>query len=1592
LIVDGYGQAQVLSHVLHHLTRAKDWDRVVWLLEGQAFLKRHLALSGSAETLAQELEDNVLPLAIDVADWPRFLRFALTAHHLRGMADTLTARPVLAALADSEARDLAYQLTGQLADPLRRASARATLYRCGKYGPEDKAALLRQVRDDLRAVGVPGSQDEAARMARHLSEAAALLGAELEDILPDLAQKLAPWPQHQDSVWLGLAKHFCLQKGLNHPALWAVVQRVESEEALIQNLPRWIADDDFLSVDAAPEGLLGLEGVSRRLVWQAVFALLARWVRERPGSAADHVFWLDPSWQTPWSVELMETGRAFFDRLESDQARQIAERLRRDALDVAFWVILAEADPKPERIAMAVRGFDRLTGHAPRLHWTLRLLAAAASFEERSAFASAVTQEIRHRWYRLPAEDLARFLDVQATFTAEALLWDMRNLARSPFMDAGTLCKIADRLRSAEAVETLFKNAETFAAAACEDEAEGFSTARRLLVQSAGRLYRLRGDVGALDAASSRLLAQEREALYREAAAWAARAGKQAEAEALLSKLSSASDRLVLWLQTKTSDIADFETLYEASVDSRPFQDELAALAPLLFLPENPDLLADRFTLSVRDFERRGQAMVDLARHALIHQRKHFAPSHRDLPGAVHFFEPALVAAGSDARLLGLLPALFELTSLRGVARGFDEMQTALKCIFSVENAPFRLRLETFEWLMVSFSTWLGRLAERSAERHAAALFENWMKLPEEIGSKEMRDEAQKVWDLVLAIGAAAIQAHAPGYLPLLRQSAALPRNRTWLDPGQRAVLAAIEAGGATAAPTSDTSAEAWIYLIGSADPERAIDLIERLPPGEAKNRLCLRWIRHGWALERHGSRVIGQIERASLRARAALWQETRAAGSDSAAWIETYGALWRQPDFDPFAPENWDFLHVVRRLGETGATELARIVTDTLGRSGNVQGERCLRVWLNAFLTPGGGKVRDRDALSVLGQAVDEAGRLTDKPWETSRSNADAISAEPGADAEDQRKRGIYRRWKAITFGPMSRSFWRAVASTNRYALGAGWILGLGLWSLDYAVWQRGVPWALDWMTPFLADFSAKAMAVMALPVLLANGLCSGLMIRLTGLDRRSRRGTLHFLTGCLPFMAPFVFLSWRKRAVRHPTPLPIGSESSAAPGAEGEMPPCKNWHGALWPGFGFLFIWVVFNTALTIGLAIWLSQAAENEAIWRGTLYVVAAVLHVCLFAAVSPYVFFLLGSVNAPRWHRYLALAAVFGLLVPVPYLSLLCVLIALSLETRRLWSESFVYRAFANRKWSEGHAVWATLERFVRVDRIETPWRKRGIYWLGESAGQLGQGQQARRFQSLCRMKVFYLFFESLALCWLFVDLTRLRPDWSETVYTALETSGLIGASLASVGGLTLIVFVLKKRQKPRLKKSVDWALPLALGQAIAVWGGAVGLARHGDAAPGSATFSLLLGHIVVLIFSIVHIVAFLGSRPVNRQSVVDAVSLIVLSMFTLVYAFCFLYAPSPPDPTFPRLLWFALGLPLAGALLLASQWRWYLKPYRWSDLWSKRMPALARLSFWAALAAATLPLGGLLIPLACYLRRRLADRGFGERSSGQPGDG
>ncbi len=745
------------QRLISHLIEQENPERLFELLEDRDYLALQTDFWGGFQPTSRDLE-KVLATTIDRQDWNRFLRYALIAFNLRGLAESLGDSEILGAMAAHGRMDLALDIVAQLSDPQHRARAYALLTaHCGQENVP-RGQLLGKLVDDLNSVKLQPSSMQAWTLT--LCDVARHSGPELKHHWDRWVEPLGQASSQRDQVWRAVAESWLMRRKVGSDGLWDALGRIHDSQLLLEFLPRRLADSCVRDPESVLDRIAELPHGDEALCWHAHIALLYGQSKTDPAASLKQWRSLETA-AIPWSPELIKAGAGFWNQISRENLDDLIERISDPASRAALQVTALGPECDLQQVEAAGRSLEDIPIQLERLHWYLRFLRALPPrFDSRfRRGVKAVLDYLFRQRYLVPEEDLTRFLDLVVRAFPSELRRQLQNVLWSGSGRPTMLRTLVAQSNSNALLEELLLHAEEHSSTVSRSEAQGFRLRREILIGLACRLCSRRGTLGALVQAADRLLPSERDELRSKVAIELAAAGFKDLSKEAVGGIRSRRRLLRTMLlvapdEPELDDLLVPRRLYEASATVDFIEDERSALAALWKVPLNPGLEALEHIEAIRRPARQVEALADLARHALCLQESRFQL--QDKLSAILPLKQGLGGVDSDAWLLSMTPELVDLGSKLGRLQALAECQEAVVRVVSLESHSWTRREEVIETLLARVRR---LLLEESREGDAdflnrcstLATFFDWLAdLPKEGHLGPGRQQLRKHWHSIL--------------------------------------------------------------------------------------------------------------------------------------------------------------------------------------------------------------------------------------------------------------------------------------------------------------------------------------------------------------------------------------------------------------------------------------------------------------------------------------------------------------------------------------------------------------------------------------------------------------------------------------------------------------------------------------------------------------------------------------------------------------------------------------------------------------------------------------------------------------------------
>lgn len=1187
-----------LLDALDALDEPEDLRAFFARLESDGFLARQAELPGGFETGGRQIEQHVLPATVRAGDWERFFRYLLTACSLRSLGRTLDDPTILRALARSGRRPLAEALVGRLPEPAARARGWAVLAAaCSPVDPafQRLAEAFGTELDRMPEQADPESAGALERWVDALETAGRALAPQLRARWSGWIDRLAAEGACGDRVRLAVAEGFFDAGEPDASELWEVLATVEDLEGLARFLPERLTRADRADalhwLDTVRQRLPRAER-DPRLLWSIGLALVSLheghdremgegWRRLRSG--------LPPA---SWSPELLERGAALWPRLADEDLLELSSELDGPEQGALLQLLVLEGRSGLAEYRAALALLEDLDAGDEVLTLYLRALRVAPAEVERGVRSSVkgVLAHLSDLQYAVSPENLACALDLAACHLSRRRLRRTLDAAfGAPRSSARTLWIVAEVTEEDALLQELLQRAETYAAMAAADAAEGFELRGDLLILLGCRMVERGAETAILEEVAGRLLPEEEDRLRVAAARVVARAAHGsgfADAERLAEGVRDPGLRLrarleILPADADPGDLVSPSRLYQISARWSEVEDTLRTLSGLLHEPRQPARSAAEHFEGIESLSRRVEALTDLARHALAYQTRRYRSGRQDRLAAVLPLKEGLGVVESDDWLVSLTPELVSIGAHLGAREAVAEAQEAFEQVSGLEVVPWERRkaalIEILGRIETSFlgedsAAPLGNVARGERQKRLCQLMVWIARHPAAAGDtpagKALRLRWYRLLPVLTAIWERAERRSLPGgsVLPALLPSSWRARLRK--DPRSALETSARQAGRWTpeqksvidlclASPAERREAadrllrlqsggveseavRALAWLLADETLDRVVALLGRLEPGPERDRLVLEILRRAPV---SGGDVGGLLDLLPagddpVRSWGAAWYGLRdRVAVDDAAWSSAVAGLVTHDRLDPADPRT---IPIRRRLWtvepEAGqsppvAVELAEAARGALETGGAAGGERAARLFLNAFVRPWLGQVASPDAFERLRQmerAVDRARRLESRP-ERVFGGPDGSGDEDGPGAGGAAPEGLLER-----FHRWSRTWSRRPLRLREHPLKEVRFVALLMGAVAIAVLPSFQTAGSGWGKPSPVGVDTSDWIFEALPLLavaFTNAILVGGYLAVSTPEERAVRPSVRWLrTACasVPLFGLWTIPAW--------------------------------------------------------------------------------------------------------------------------------------------------------------------------------------------------------------------------------------------------------------------------------------------------------------------------------------------------------------------------------------------------------------------------------------------------------------------------------
>gem|GEM_PF-6468946 len=387
---------------------------------------------------------------------------------------------------------------------------------------------------------------------------------------------------------------------------------------------------------------------------------------------------------------------------------------------------------------------------------------------------------------------------------------------------------------------------------------------------------------------------------------------------------------------------------------------------------------------------------------------------------------------------------------------------------------------------------------------------------------------------------------------------------------------------------------------------------------------------------------------------------------------------------------------------------------------------------------------------------------------------------------------------------------------------------------------------------------------------------------------------------------------------------------------------------------------------------LSFWLARQAERDSLEYRVTIAASVTLHLVAFAVA-------IASLSGPDIRRnttrlkyFSLMACSFTLLAPVPYLPIVGILAVLALSPP-MRSETLVWSAYAQNTEPERLPLWWKLESSLRKEWRRFPLLKRIWNPPHSITRQSRISDSEAKIIKLYNFKALFLALDAACLAWGLFWLGESQRSWIpvlQALYFGLFWGSLL---LASAAFLTVVShrFLMQLRISGPLRLFDRQPYPTYIlrTQLSLMAGIFFGAAYHqGD--------PLEIGKLLALFCGLLIVVQAMGIMLKPRETKARWESTGprgFLPIYGTLLALAVLGALGVSIKPF-LVLWL-ISYPMR--VLLMGRWLlpWLLRPFSWKSIFNSAFPYRLRTRLVVLALAATLPFGGLAIPLCLYIRDR-----------------
>jgi len=1567
-------ESYACQRLIGHLATAGHTERLFDLVDQRGFLARQADHFGEFGRTGEDIENHLLPAAIEAEDWNRFVQYAAIALNLRGMAEDLAEPEILSALARSGQIRLADDSASRIPDPLRRAAARAVIAAEQRNADSLFRQQLEAIERDLEApLAPPAGVEEVRRRVGLLADMARRLGVDFDASWPAWIDKAGLSAEQASPVWRAVAEAWLDRGDPEAPGLWEALARTHECEELLAFLPERLG---ALALENAETLLVRLPGVfnDEGNRHRATMSFLTRFSADHPEpAAAIWERWIDGE-DVSWTEEMIEIGKAFFARLEPRRLEVFCAKISEPLIVAALRVVMMEAEPTADKARTALEAIENIPDGPSKLHWALRYLKACPREPQGDVCSQieGVRQYFDEIRFDASPNDLRWYLELVAELFKDRLPSQVDEVIWSLGGRPETLLDLAQQAESPEILQYIIDKAELFSVGVAADSQEGFSLRRAVLIRATTRLCLKRKKLDTLEELSARLLPEEERAIFDLVASGVSpleiphfRMTQYAPG-----RLRSRHQQLLASLNAPSTDISHVRTapsiLYRSLSRIDVLEDELIGLRALQKPSENPHDIIDNDLLSIRSSRQKMRALLRFGCRAIEFQDLAFAGV-EDRLYPIEAIQNELTVDGDD-ELVALTPEIAELGARAGGQRVAVELYEAARRLLSYEFVPWAKRLQSLDDLFARFLPILQAMCRNRQHRQIVRCLGPFLRLPLELEPESVRLYVRSQWHEVLPVVVAVLDRlsrfpERQDVEKLMLAGLDFPAN-----PLQKQVFDLCRESPEKRELREHQLFEssflpqhlgAVMLLLSASQPQRVVELMRQTPPGSTRDQTCLRLLRHSWITGTTAFALADLIQDQHLLRMAAVWIRRHQSGD---SWLPSLAELLADRRFDAADPRTESVVHALWTCDRAVSLPiLANAIPIALESGGRPQSEPALCLWLHSLHPPRSGAPLRDDAATVDEslKALRLATSLAPTPQNESTGPAEKLY-------DRLRYERIYRRFRRAQgnlLGTIAhRSF--SLEARSSHAVMACFIFCM----IEALLWLP--PEAQTKKLPPVFDTLVALQAPFAFFFVVTRPL-SGFIFTLVLARRLPRQRfplwlrAISVLVSCMPLIGTFALSLWipqlTKRVWAPPPRLSLLPQEAKSCSKISTRGPCLLTSP-------FPFFWLAADAPFLIFFAMWITYTPEAFAPFRReTIFALCLAFHALGFASMTIDVRHNPSQENGWR-HRIRPLLP-FTFLLPFPA--------QLVIPIVHLSRQSATGSQWDQRRIVEGNFSWRKLEASLRRHWLQVSWTRqwrRPIFL----ASKLIAGNAEMRVHYLCRRKALLLVPESFAVMLGVIMLLAYRPEgiarlnqgyW---ILVAMLVSLIILSLLCEVAkGIARLLRLAKTRDNLELKSYGRYAY---LTLSAVLWGSQLGMRF-------AAGEIKQIGVLLFLISAVACLYNYAFPLPFTNQQ-----NSFLLGLVTSIAGFLLSRKVTPLEVRDVAIVAISLVVLMAyGFFVGATTVCWLLRPFTRQHLTSPHLPLRFRAVLWTMVATALLPLGGLAVPFWIWARHRLWPRyeHFGE---------